>query len=371
MKVRVEATTLAEALSWALHAIPKNPDAPVLNGFFLQADDELSVEASGDDFSMRALMRSEVEEPGQAVVSAKKLHAVVSVLYGPLTISRTSDTLEVRSGKGNSAYSFQCMLDDEYPRASFQAAPVGVVDANELRLGIAQVTHSIAPPNHSPEIHRAIHFLNEGGEKLILGTTDRYQLTQAYVPYKGEEIDVAPDGRHVIDIVAGLNGPITIGFGDGHLWLGDADRTAVLRVYERPFMRFDQAIEAANKTTGTPFDSSFDRFDLMEILDRLGKIHEKDLPIHIDLNTDGTAEISTLAEEAHASGVEVIDCFSTHAFRVDFNPRKLGDALKVHTGEVIHIQNGSGNPHRPMAIADDTNVVTIVNPILLPKNQEH
>lgn len=362
---------LAEALSWALHAIPSNPDVPILNGFFLNADDELSVEASGDDFSMRAMVRSDVSEPGTAVVAAKKLHAVVSALWGPVTLTRSNDTLEVRSDKGNSKYSFQCMVDDDYPRASFQAAPVGRVDADELRRAIGQVAHSISPPNSEPARLRAIHFLNEGGDQLILGSTDRYQLTQAYVPYDGDEIDAPPDGRHVIDIVAGLNGPITIGFSEGRFRLGDADRTAIMRVYEEPFLRFDQAIEAANKKTGKPFDSSFDRLDLLDILDRLNKIHEKDLPIHVDLSADGSAEISTLAQDSHASGVEVIECFSTHTFRIDFNPRKLYDALKVHAGDVIHIQNGSGNERRPMAITDDTNVVTIVNPILLPKNQEH
>ncbi|HEY9251575.1 MAG TPA: DNA polymerase III subunit beta [Nocardioides sp.] len=363
MKIQVQAAQLAEALSWILPAIKRNPTMPVLTGAMVTADeDSLTVAAFDYDLAMKATIPALVSERGQCLVGGRVLRDLSARMNGDVALVAAGSSLTLTCGRSN--YDLGLMPTTDYPTIRTEAPEVGQVDAATLLAALHRIEPSIGAPDIPLTVLRGVHLVAEDGT-LRMDASDRYRIARATTPYDGKPFDLTPDGKILIDIVKGLAGRLTLGIDDTRLVIADDARAAAINVMGDDFPKFDTVIDSV----GDEFRASFERDDLLAALGRLDQIAEKKTdPIVLAFHLDGHCEVRSHDNDSRRSGVELIDCESTHDSSVAFNPHYLADALKVHTAETVALRNSDPKTQfKPTQIVGDDGVITIVTPINLRK----
>lgn len=366
MKIQVQASQLAEALTWILPAVKRNPTMPILSGVMITADeDTVQVAAFDYDMAMRATIDATVAEPGQCLVGARVLRDLTAKMRGDVALVAAGSSLTLACGRSN--YDLGLMPTAEYPAINLDAPQVGRVAAEDLVAALHRVDHALAAADSLP-ILAGIHMIVENG-RLRVDATDRYRMARTTMPYTGEDFEATPDGKVLIDITKGLTGSISIGYSDkdGQLVLADADRCASLRLLAEAYPKFDGIISGITDK----FRASINRLDLLGALDRLNQIREKNEkdPMLLEFSKDGHCEVRASENDARRSGVELIDCDTTHDTTAGFNPRYLADALKAHNAETVTFTNSDPQAQmKPTLVSGDEHVITITMPIKLNRS---
>jgi DNA polymerase-3 subunit beta len=362
MKTQVQASQLAEALSWILPAVKRNPTMPILTGTMITAEDgALTVSAFDYDLAMKATIPAAVAEPGQCLVGAKVLRDLSAKMTGDVALIAAGSSLTLTCGRSN--YDLGLMPTADYPTVSTEAPEFGQLDADQFLAALHRIEHAIAPPDSALKVLLGIRMIAEDGQ-LRMDATDRYRMARTEMRYDGKPFDATPDGKMLIDIVKGLTGTIALGHEAGRLVLADDDRAAALNLMAEDFPLFDNVIASVGDT----FQASFDRADLLGALARLDSIREKDDPVLLQFHADGHCEVRSDDNETRRSGVELIDCESTHDTTVGFNPRYLADALKAHAADTVALRNSDPKTQaKPTLLIGDDEVTTITIPINLKK----
>lgn len=354
MKLRVEAGALADALSWMLPAVPRNSGVPILHGVLLVAGEDLLAEVTGDHAAMRAKVHAIIDEPGSVVVPARVLAAIVASLRGEVILTAKGQMLHLQCGR--SKYDFRLMPTEEYPRASFEAAEKGTVDAGVLYDGLKLVEHALGSEDVLAVL-AAIHFEATGDGVMVLAATDRYRMARAEVPWRGQPLDINPAGKHIIDIAKGLRDLVTISFSEGYMLIGDAERTALMRIHGEQFPRVDGMIAQSSA-----YDVSVNAHDLLSSLQRLTQVVDTKNPIVVlTFDPDGSCQIrSDEGQDGRYDGVEVIDCTADVTVDLAFKAPYLMDAVKAHGSERIRFYGAKVARTSPPVVAGNKQLTTVI-----------
>jgi DNA polymerase-3 subunit beta len=122
MELVIERDALLKLTTLAQGVVPKKSTKPILNHMLMSADPEkgLTVTATDEQLSSQGAEDADVQEPGQACVSAQDLHSIVRNLPpGPVKLLHHSgqEQLEINSARIN--FKLHTLPADEFPE--FQA----------------------------------------------------------------------------------------------------------------------------------------------------------------------------------------------------------------------------------------------------------
>jgi DNA polymerase III subunit beta len=174
VKIRLERDALADALSWVATAAPSKPATPVLAGVKLTATDTaLRLGAYDYETAATADVDALVDEPGQALVSARLFAAIVKELPKgkAVTLSVDGARLSVKAGTG--VFGLPLMPVEDYPALPAMPDQIGEVDAAAWSAAVKRVAVTASRDDAIPEFTSV---LIEVGEALVLAATDRYRL---------------------------------------------------------------------------------------------------------------------------------------------------------------------------------------------------
>lgn len=328
MRIRVEADVLADSLGWILPCVPRVPAVPLQAGIFLDAGDELTVEAAGYDAAMRSTMRSDVLEPGKALVPGRFLHQLAATLKGVIELTVTDDGLHLSCGRSN--YNLPLFPKDEYVRAVFDDVDdLGEVDATSFQGGLGMIAHAVGGPKQPLDVLKGVHIkASREDKKLWLEGADRYRAARTFMPWVGQSFESTPDGGHLADIVKGLRTRLKLGVSAGRLVIADPDRIAIIASYEtEKFPKLDDLLREGDRA----YEVTFDREEILTVLKRLGQLRETNMtPVWLDIRADGVCEIELINSESRRGGIEQIDCTSTADLALSFNPIYLAESIAAH-----------------------------------------
>lgn len=183
MKFTVDRDALAEALTWVARALPARPVVPVLAGLLLRAvaDDHpgqagvgfLTLSCFDYEVSARVRLRTEVAEPGVALVPGRLLVEIVrSLPQYPVEFADDPDGVSVTCG--DAAFMLTPLPLAEYPELPELPQLAGTADGGVLAAAIAQVTPAASRDDTLPMLTAVNVELD--GKTMTLAATDRYRL---------------------------------------------------------------------------------------------------------------------------------------------------------------------------------------------------
>ncbi|MEY9872833.1 DNA polymerase-3 subunit beta [Streptacidiphilus sp. MAP12-33] len=188
MKLRLSRETLAEAVSWAAHALPARSAVPALAGLLLTAVQDgagagsLAVAGFDYEVSARFLAEAEVDEPGSALVPGRLLADLARALPGgghEVELVAAGSELTLRCGPVQ--FELPLVPVEDYPHLPALPPVLGSVDGGLFAEAVAQVA-VVAGRDETLPFLTGIR-LEFSPRTLRLVSTDRYRLAVRDIPW--------------------------------------------------------------------------------------------------------------------------------------------------------------------------------------------
>ncbi|SEL65594.1 DNA polymerase III subunit beta [Streptacidiphilus jiangxiensis] len=185
MKLRLPREALAEAVSWAAHALPARSTVPALAGLLLTADQDGMSGGTGDgmlavagfDYEVSARFRvaAEISEPGAALVPGRLLADLSRALPGgghDVELATIGADLTLRCGPAQ--FELPLVPVEDYPRLPALPPVLGSVDGAQFAEAVAQVAVVAGRDESLPFLTGIRLEFTAGAVRLV--ATDRYRL---------------------------------------------------------------------------------------------------------------------------------------------------------------------------------------------------
>jgi len=345
MDLTVTTKDLTDHATWASHASPKRPAAPVLAGMLLTAtaDGTLTLTATDYETTATAAMDAHVDTVGTALVSARLLATVLATLPTGGTTTLTHDGARLHITSGTAKFALATMDAADYPQMPGMPDPLGQVGAADLAAAVAQVAPFAATDNTLP-ILTGVHL--HLGQELTLTATDRYRVGERTLTWEptpdttdGEDREILVDHRALTLATRGLSGDIQLGATStdtGHttntFGLTDGVRTLLARPIDGEYPKIRKLID---RPLHDPATVEVDAAELLAAVKRTSTVLGRNEPILLDA-ADGALTIRAGAETDQSS--DTIDATLTGTPRtLAFNAAYLVDVLTVQRTERIRL----------------------------------
>lgn len=329
MKIEVNSSDFAEAVSWAAQIIPSRPTTPILAGIKIEASEgQLQLSTFDYDQSARLVIAAQVDEPGIVIVHGKLLSDIARNLPGENASLETSGTrLHITSGK--SSFQLQLMPQEDYPQLPSVPTTIGRVDGKTFIDAINQANVSIARDQNRPVL-TGIH-IQINGETVTLSSTDRFRLSRTTFTWSPASSDVQADvivrGEILRAVVRSVDAAqnVTFGMDEGGKLISfdNAGKVMTVQLTEGQFPAVDRLF-----ADEYPIEAVLDRRELMSAISRAALVTEHNAAIRLEFENNQVSISAGTADESQAH--ESLNCNLTgEPITVAFNPTYLKDGLSV------------------------------------------
>jgi DNA polymerase-3 subunit beta len=183
MKLTIDTAKLADAVQWALRAVPGNPPTPVMAGMRLEAAADNTLTLAGYDHyrSARAREDCEVSEPGKVLVPGRVFTDIVRAFPKSKPTMLALDGTDLALSCGTAHILLPTLPLDDYPTLPTISAASGTVDGALLAAAGAAVA-AAATNDETIATLTAVQF-GLSDTTLTLSATDRYSFHVADMPW--------------------------------------------------------------------------------------------------------------------------------------------------------------------------------------------
>ena len=369
LKFSVARDTFAQAVTWVARTLPSRPTNPVLAGIKIEVGDgTLRLSAFDNKTSARATIDADVEEQGTVIVSGKLLADIVNALPSA-TVSVFLDGSRVIVKSGSAKFQLNSMPTTEYPDLPRMPTRGGQIDATIFAKAIGQVAVAASKDPTVPML-TAVRIVIEGSAVKVL-STDRYRLAKGQASWTPDDADATFDvlieskvlhdaakfvqGSGVVSLTVSNDGG-TIGFAAGGREVTTLSIAGDYPAVERLF------------PAETPITALVNRAELLEAVKRVSLVAEKNAPVSLAFNADGTLTLTVGDGNGSAQGSEVIGTtVNGESIKVAFNPGFLSDGLAAIGTPFV--QFGFTAPVKPVlfqGVDDESVVISAYQYLLVP-----
>ena len=184
MKIECIKEQLEEALNKAVKITGKNITLPVLNGFYLEAHQNLlSIRATNLDLGILITLPVKVIEPGVVVVPAQIISSFISSLFKDknITIDSKNQILEIKTS--NTKTSIKILPHEDFPIIpQISEDKTFSIPTRDFVFGIKSVIYAAAPGSIKPELSSIS--ITYGDGLLVFATTDSFRLAEKKIRVK-------------------------------------------------------------------------------------------------------------------------------------------------------------------------------------------
>lgn len=330
MKVEVNTAALADATEWASHVIPDRPPHPVLTGIKIHAETGLmQLSTFNYEQSARCQIDAGVDEEDTIVVPGKLLARIAKVLPAETAYLSTEDS-RLNISSGNTVFNLQLMNETDYPELPAVPSMLGKIDGHTFRTAVEQVIIA-ASHDETRTVLTGIRMIFKG-DQVTFSATDRFRLTRSTFDWTPEDpsIDITAIVKaQVLKDIANSIDPaqsVVIGFNENNdnlLSFSNAGRVKTSVIISGTFPNVDRLF-----ADSYPMHTVLSRNELIEALNRVTLVAERDAPIRMEFTGDDVRLSAGTVDESQASEIIPAD-FDGEPITVAFNPKYLLDGLKA------------------------------------------
>ena len=339
MKITVDRGVMAEAVAWVARSLPSRPSVPILAGLLMRAEDDKVVMSSFDyETSAKITIRTQVDEPGEVLVSGKLLADIAKSLPDrPVRLTAGESNVELVCGSAR--FTLQLLPVEEYPNLPEMPAVTGSVDSEVFARSVSQVVVAAGRDELLPVFTGVRMEINDN--RLSLLATDRYRMAlkeltwnlatpgaegAALVPARvlneaarsmssGETVQLALAGDTAHEGLIGFEGDGTNG-----------TRQLTTRLLDGEFPKVRHLMDIKGNVI-----VRCNTAELIDSVKRVSLVAERNTSLRMAIEDDRIALDAATGDQAQAT--EAVEAVVTRAggdteiTAVGFNPHYLSDAL--------------------------------------------
>jgi len=370
MKTRLPRQELQEALAAASSLASSRTTRPILSCVKLRADgDQLELCVTDGEAALRLVVPSlTTSEPGEAVVAADRLFAIVRELGDVELALEADERYCVIRGAGSEFKVFVMNPADFPPVAQFEDAPDLVVDGRQLRKLIGLTLYAAARETSRYAINGVLW--QKQGKKLYVVATDGRRLARAGgVLQKSTggdfEVILPAKAMNVFERVFvppkdGDDWRIEVRVLPNQVLLRAGDRMLATVLVEGRFPDYEKVVPRDQtkraKLNRNEFHAAIRRAALLTT--------EESRAVRLVFEPERLLITSQSPEQGEAR-VEMPIEFQGEPLEIGFNPNFVADALRAMTQEEVFVELEV--PHQPGVLSgeDKADFLYVVMPVSL------
>lgn len=362
MKFRCERDMLTEAITSAQRAVTSRTGVlPVLSGLFMRAEDgQIEIVGSDLDLTIRVKIDADVDQAGDAVVSARLLSDIVKRLEpGAVSIDVSQD--EARISSRRSEFTLRTLPVGEFPDLPEPELEFVEIDGDQFAAAIRQVAPSSSKDEARPILTGVLLESTDDGLRLV--STDSYRL--AVRDLAGTR--VLESGKNVLVSAKALGelqravteGPIQVGFGAGDASFQLGSTTILSRLIMGQFPAYRKLIPE-----NQPNRLILEREALGDAIRRVKTVAQgrDDVSIRIAMES-GRIEITASAADVGEARDELDADFTGEGMTVAFNPDFLLDGIGAIETERVVIETTDSLKPAVIMGEDDSEFLYLLMPV--------
>jgi DNA polymerase-3 subunit beta len=198
MKVRINHSKFAKALSYTSKAVSQKPNIPILSNVLLEAsENSLKLSATNLDMGIRMWIPVQVDEPGSITVNAKYIADYISATASNSeSVALELDNSVVKVMSETSKGSFATILSDEFPvLPSLQETPLFSIDSIEFTRSMDKVSFSCSTDLSAGRIQQSgvLFEFDESKKTVSFIGLDGFRLSKRECEVKNLKKDISKD----------------------------------------------------------------------------------------------------------------------------------------------------------------------------------
>ncbi|MFC1761330.1 DNA polymerase III subunit beta [Planctomycetota bacterium] len=367
MKVKFNRQALAEALGLVASVVPSRTPKPVLHCIRITAQDQdVHICATNLEVGLNHLIAEvKIDEPGQAVLDAAKLVAIVrETIDDVITFEVDDNTCEIKGS--DSHFTIYGQDPEQFPAVPTFDGQVDIeLGLNALQTGIKQCLFATAKESSRYAINGVLWEIK--GKKLTLVATDGRRLARTRVSLSAAPSDEISQQKIIVPAktMALLE----------RISAHEKDRVAIKLVGTQILFQCAQVVISSNLVEG-----AFPKYE-----DIIPKDYDKRLTLSTEVVSSAVRRASLLASEeskgiklcisenslvfsgrapeAGAAEIRMAIDYTGEPINIGFNPQFLSDALRIVTAENFDLELGQAD--RPGMIKSGSDFLYVIMPINL------
>ncbi len=333
MEFELERDVFADAVAWTARGLPTRPVVPVTAGLMLAVNDgELTV--SGFDFEVLNRIQVPVTDKsaGRVLVSGRLLAEIARALP-PKDVRAAVEGNRLAVRCGSVRFNLPLMQVDDYPVVPELPAPSGTVRGDVFATAVSQVTAAASRDETLPMLTGVR--MEIGADRLTFAATDRYRLSERYVPWT--PTGTVPSGSLIIPAKTlaeaakslGSASEVVLSMGDvadaGFLGFSAAGRQTLTRLLDGEFVKFASLWPTEVTTTAEVEVGPF-----VEAVKRVSLVAQRFAPVRLAF-VEGGVQLSAEAEDESSAEEELEVGVTGEPLTIGFNAGYLLDGLTAVT----------------------------------------
>ena len=335
MKVIILKHNLMEAISVVQIAVMAKATVPVLEGIYIEADENLKLIGNCYDLGIEYTVEADIKEKGAIVIQSKMFGEIIRRLPDAPVSIEVFDGSKVRIECLNSYFEIKGMNADSYPLPpSYQNDISFTIAQSTLKDLIKQTVFAVGTDENRKIMTGALLEADNGEIRIV--ALDGFRLAIAHAIIKENiKFKVVIPGKNMNEILRILetnDEPISISLSGNLASFVFKNCRILSNVLDGEFMNYKSYIPSQFETV-----VQVNTKELIESLERASLItsDDKRFPVRFNIGDDNmvvssTAEIGLLKEQIKIEN-------NGAALHIGFNPRYFIDALKVIADETIKI----------------------------------
>lgn len=361
--MKIEAKVFEGLVSDVMPAIQARTTLPILECVHVHSEGaRLVAEATNLELGIRSETDDvAIVDPVAFCISAKRLHRILKVLDGELTIEQHGGVVSIRDG--SSAFDLAALLPEDYPPLPEVDAETAVTFGGyKLQNAIRAVAHAISHDENRYVLNGVS--LEFTGDRVEIVATDGRRLAHVGIDSEGSEFS-ALDGQKLIlsenaarCIAQQQNENLSLFCASNDVCVKSGDLTIFAKVIEGQFPNWKQVA----KKPSDGVEIKFDVADAITAIRRVSIMVEDLDPSLVVRFTDGECYLSARGENSgSAYDTFKCKCDGDRLFRV--NPAYFADAIKnCGADEVIVTMDDDPEKSGPM-IFETENYEAVLMPM--------
>ncbi len=334
MKFIVERDTIKTALNKALKGVEMNSTLSILTGVLITAtEDQLILENTNMDVSLRQKVIANIEEPGQVVVPTKLLNDVIGHL-GEGVVSFETDGSSINVTSGTSYFSINTFAPQDYPSfPEFSVDSTVELPASTLNDMVSRVVVAASADKNRAILNGIL--LNVTPDRIRLVTTDsvRLAVADAKIVSEVENFQVIVPSRSLRNALslASDQRTITIASNQSQIIFMFGDVTYVTRRIEGNYPNYQKLIPTSYTTK-----IALKMNDLYESMQRVRTMTVNNSEVNFQIVADqGVLVITSKIPDQGRAREELPVEVDGEDMSISFNSRFIYDCLQKTDDDVM------------------------------------
>ena len=347
MKAILARSELLAALNVVSKGTSSRTTLPILSGILLSASgEELVMQATDLEISVRASVQAAVEKSGETVVGGRLFADIVrSMPEAAITIeSAGPDSLTVSGAQ--SSFKVKTLAPDDFPK--FPEIVEGQrisVPSKDLASVVKQVSKAVSRDETRPVLTGMLVAIE--GTKLKMVATDSYRLAvkEAALPAPvSEEVQVIVPGKALEEVarLASDVEQVTFGVSDNQVVFEFGTTVYISRRIEGTYPNYTQLLPGGYESRIV-----VDRAELAESVKRVSLLAQHNAPLRFSM-TDSTLTLTAATPDVGEATESLMVQTDGPDIEIAFNPGFLADGIQSTDADTIAIE--MTNPLKPAVI---------------------